>query len=255
MDLVSPVQPPSPLLRRDGMWFTPKHPNTFARKHPIDVVTIHWTGAENPAERVYKTLVSRRLSIHAIIERDGTIVQTADWQKTACAHVGNRRDRPVSLNLRSIGIEVVGRGFATKGDLPRTRGLRARDAADWAVTRPIYEAGISKRRKMLAGFTHRQVLSVLWLCDALTTTYDIPRIIPWKYGPEGPQARSLGGNEWILPAHDRDASHKPGSRRTSFRGVLGHYHVHATRWDPGPQIFNALWDRGYHPTEGMRRVA
>lgn len=255
MDLVSPVQPPSPLLRRDGMWFTPKHPNTHVRPAPPDVVALHWTGGEGKAERVYRTLEKRRLSIHAIVNPDGTIVQTADWAKTACAHIGSRHDRPTSLNLRSIGIEVVSRGFAQKSDLPRTKGLRTRKAEDWDVSRPIYEGRLGKRSKDIAGFTHRQMLSVLWLCDALTATFNIPRIIPWKYGPSGPQARNLGGSEWIVPAFDRDPSHKPGSRRTAFRGVLGHFHVHASKWDPGPQIFNALWDRGYHPTQGMRRVA
>lgn len=234
--------------------FTAKSPNTGLRQHvPLSVIGLHWTGAENGHDQVYRTLKKRRLSIHFVVNRDGSIWQMTDLS-LYCAHIGSRHDRPHSLNKRSIGIEIVSRGFATKADL-KGSDLRDRSEYDWGVSRDVYPSTIDGHRARTVAFTQEQTWSVLWLVETLCGTCDVPRRIPMVKLGDGVVPASIAkdvdlvrdedGVAWV-PAFDRDTRHRSG-RRSTFDGVLGHFHVHDSKYDPGSHLFYELWREGFNP--------
>ena len=68
----------------------------------VDRVILHHTG-DDQASKTYKTLKDRGLSVHYIIDRDGTIDYVVDESKIAYHAAG--------WNTRSIGIEIVNTGY------------------------------------------------------------------------------------------------------------------------------------------------
>jgi len=67
----------------------------------VDRIILHHTG-DDAASKTYSTLVKRKLSVHYIIDRDGTIYYTVDEAKMAY--------HAEDWNSRSIGIEIVNTG-------------------------------------------------------------------------------------------------------------------------------------------------
>ena len=232
------------------MWFRPGDRNTFKRTLPPEVIGLHWTGGEGSAERVFRVLKKRRLSVHFVRDRD-RLVQMADVLSTSCAHIGSRRDRPISLNKRTVGVEITCRGFATKADLLGS-DLRDRTELDWSEPRDVYSDYIGGRKVRMASFEPDQVDDTIWLCETLCGLLNIPRVIPWQQVPEieSDLEKRLGIPDgeggYLLPVFDRDVRRRRG-RRTVFKGVLGHLHVHKTKYDPGTQLFRALWFEGFNP--------
>ena len=76
----------------------PSRPNNIL----IDRIILHHTG-DDAAGKTYQTLKNRKLSVHYIIDRDGTIYYVVDELKMAQHAKG--------WNARSIGIEVVNTGY------------------------------------------------------------------------------------------------------------------------------------------------
>lgn len=216
---------------------------------------IHWTGGEGDSERVIRTLKARGLSVQFIVEKDGTIVQTADLM-TRCAHIGTPG------NDRFLGVETVCRGFATKEDLAKAKledpTLRDRDELDWDEQRDTYSDTIGGKSVRMASFGPQQVESLVWLSETLAGRFGFPRQIPARevtslvteFRNSGPVAFSKyvvphEGKLW-LPAFDR----KPArflSRASNYKGVLGHFHIHKTKYDPGTEVFYKLWTEGWNP--------
>ena len=69
----------------------------------VDKIILHHTG-DSSARQTYTTLKSRGLSVHYIIDRDGTIYYAVDEQYLAYHAKG--------YNTGSIGIEIVNTGYA-----------------------------------------------------------------------------------------------------------------------------------------------
>lgn len=239
---------------REHIVFKPGDPNTQCWPSKPGGVGIHWTGAENRVERVVATLKARRLSVHFGGEADGELVQLADLS-TRCAHIGSPG------NDRFIGIEMVSRGFATKADLEAAVAedptLRARDELDWGTPRDTYRDTIGGRAVNMASFAPRTIENLLWLAETLAGYLEFPRQIParavkvtdklLKSIPlPDPSALIVrhAGEDW-LPDFSRDPA--PGGRAATWRGALGHFHVHASKYDPGTQPFYALWAEGWNP--------
>ena len=239
---------------REHLVFHPGMPNTRRWPAPPGGFGIHWTGAENRVERVVETLKKRRLSVQFGGEADGELVQLADLS-TRCAHIGSPG------NGRFIGIEMVSRGFATKADLAAAVAedptLRERDELDWGVARDTYRDRIGARSVGLSGFDPRMVENLLWLAETLAGYLEFPRQIPARAvvvtdklleSIPLPDPAALivrhAGEDW-LPDFSRDPS--PRGRAVTWRGALGHCHVHPVKYDPGTQPFYALWAEGWNP--------
>lgn len=76
------------------------------KRTKTDLIVLHWTGGTGDHVRVRKTLKARGLSVHFVIDRDGTSWRMAK-EETVCAHAKG-------VNTRSVGIEIVGKdgGFS-----------------------------------------------------------------------------------------------------------------------------------------------
>lgn len=95
------------------------------RTKKVTLIVLHHSG-DDSAEKTYKTLKKRGLSVHYIVDRDGTIYYVVDENKKAlhagCCSKRNKKccgkkvcaickdDKYVGITDRSIGIEIVNTG-------------------------------------------------------------------------------------------------------------------------------------------------
>lgn len=149
-------------------------------------LVLHWTASENGRQVVHSTLSKGGLSVHFLVEPDGTIVQFCDADML-CAHA-------TGMNVDSIGIEVVNRatGIATGNQI---------------ITRTLLREKIRGVDVVYTSFTVPQRNAIKALVPALCAAYRIPVAVP--VGPDG----RLWPNEFRNEA-ERDA----------FTGVCGHLH-------------------------------
>lgn len=240
---------------RGRLWFHPGvNRNTRQRQQAVRCLVLHWVGSENPAASTARylrdqALDGRGLSCDFIVDKGSLIHQTADPLVTQCAHAGS------VINPRSAGIEITSRGFATRADV-RGEDLRERTELDWSEPRDVYTDTIGVRRTRMVAFTPEQVQSVTWLVETLCGLLDIPRIIPWRYTVPGEEELPHAvpyRDRHAVPLFDRDPGRHRRSRRATFEGVLGHFHVHKSKWDPGTQLFYRLWAEGFNPA-GIRHM-
>ncbi len=86
-------------------------PNFNDRKHPVDMLVLHYTGMETGQEALDRMCDARaEVSAHYMIWEDGRIVQLVGEDKRAW-HAGvSSWQGDSDLNSRSIGIEIVNGG-------------------------------------------------------------------------------------------------------------------------------------------------
>jgi hypothetical protein len=241
----------------DAIAFKPgTNKNTRKQTEPWHGLGIHWTGGERGADAIRDVLLDRKLSIHFCCEPSGRLVQLADLT-TRCAHIGSPG------NGRFIGVETSCRGFASKEDWEAAAKidptLRVRDDLDWATPRDTYADMIDGYRARFAGFNLEQVRSLIWLAETTAGIFQFPRQVPARkmtldqikridWPVPNPEAFvvEFNGALW-MPAFDRDPGEGPTSRAATWRGALGHFHVHPNKMDPGTQVMYALWSEGWNP--------
>lgn len=201
----------------------------------VDQFVLHYDVA-GTSRQCFKILHELRgLSVHFMLDLDGTIYQTCDLQE--------RTFHATKANPRSIGIEIANMGaytnftplkeWYTQGPdgrtvltiPPRLAGGGIRDKA--VVLRPDRDAmvtgqihGVTFRQYDL---TPQQYASLTRLTAALATA--LPRIT-LDY------PKDSGGR--LITTDLSDASWR------AYTGVLGHYHVQRNKQDPGPAF---QWER------------
>ena len=182
-----------------------------ARTEPASLIVLHWTAGIGDPAQVARTLAARRLSIHFTIGVGGEVVQQAPL-KARCAHAGT------PVNGRSIGIEVVSPGLpGPVHDREWARGVR----------RDTYTAQIKGARRTMLDYTPAQATAVADLCKGLTYAFDIPRRVPTD-----PAGRLI--TRQLTPAE-----------LAAFSGVIGHYHCHRSKLDPGTRPLERLLALGW----------
>ena len=178
---------------------------------PPSLIVLHWTGGIGGPDQVERTLASRGLSVHYAVSAAGDVVQLASLDRQ-CAHAG-------SVNRRSIGIEVCSPGFPG--------ALHDREIAR-GIERDVYTDHIRGRAAKMVGQTAAQTDAVTALVESICSGLSIPRRVPLE--PHGALVRrQLTPGEIV-----------------AFRGVLGHYHCHATKQDPGTAPLERLRERWAH---------
>lgn len=185
----------------------------------------------------FRTLQDLRgLSVHFMLDLDGTIYQTLDLKERAW-HATESNDRSIGIEICNIGayspqtratlaehyrkdaqgrIEVVLPPQAER-DL-RTPGFVARPARNEVVA-----GDVQGEELYMYDLTPQQYESLIKLTATVCTV--LPRIAP-------DYPRDARGN-LITRALD-DAQWE------SFHGLLGHYHVQKNKQDPGPAF---QWDK------------
>jgi N-acetyl-anhydromuramyl-L-alanine amidase AmpD len=188
---------------------------TFAGLKPrkrTRFIVSHWTGGAGLAVQVHRTLRTRKnergqllnLSVHFLIEPDGTIVQYVDADMR-CVHAG-------AANDDSVGIEVVNPASMA----PVVAGVR----------RELIREEIHGRDVTYTAFTVEQVSSTIALNAALTKFYGLPW--PMRVPMDGKRVRST-----TMPLAEFE----------TFVGSVGHYHVDFTKplkRDPGVALMRAI---------------
>jgi N-acetylmuramoyl-L-alanine amidase len=180
----------------------------------------------------------RNLSVHFMLDVDGTIYQTLDLKERAW-HAGTANSRSIGIEIANIGAYAIGSNddpldqWYRRDETGRRRiifpvwmkdtGIRtpdfvARPARDEAVV-----GNIQGRPMRMYDLTPRQYESLIKLTAALCVIF--------------PNMKC---------DYPRDAEGNLITRKLSeetlnkYQGLLGHYHVSAEKTDPGPAF---QWDR------------
>jgi N-acetyl-anhydromuramyl-L-alanine amidase AmpD len=187
----------------------------------------------------------RGLSVHFMLDIDGTIYQTLDLKERA-RHATIANDRSVGIEIANMGAyppgdtrvldewyprDVRGRPFiqvpARLGDPQiRTKNFTGRPA------RPEPVRGVIQGQDLVQyDLTPQQYAALIKLTAALSRIF--PKIkLDYPRDAEGK----------VLP-------HKlPDDTLAKYRGILGHFHIQTNKTDPGPAL---QWDK---VIEGARRL-
>ena len=173
-------------------------------KQAVRQIVIHLDGCRDAA-MCYDVLHNQRgLSVHFLVDNDGTIYQTLDVADCAF-HAGG-------VNEISIGIELQNRGDAAR--FPNYY----RDAG--YVERSTVTCRVHGVQFLAYDFTDAQYVAVIRLAGVLARLLAVPLTSP---------RASSGELVWSMISQARQ-----------YEGFLGHYHVSGRKWDPGPWDFRRM---------------
>ncbi|MBL9162345.1 MAG: N-acetylmuramoyl-L-alanine amidase [Planctomycetaceae bacterium] len=210
---------------RGGGWPLPMLQNV------VDQFVLHYDVCP-VSQTCFKVLHDHRnLSVHFMLDVDGTIYQTLDLKDRA-------RHATIS-NARSIGIEIANMGaYGVKNKDALMKWYEAHDGGEIRLrpSRPYDEVGVRTpsfvgrpaRQELIVGeiqgqelaqydFTPEQYESLIKLTATLCKVFpkikcDYPKDADGKLIP-----KKLSDEDW-----------------KAYQGVMGHYHVQLNKTDPGP---------------------
>jgi len=215
---------------RGGGWDLPLLQQT------IDQFVLHFDVC-GTSRQCFKVLQDERdLSVHFMLDLDGTIYQTLD--------VKERAWHATKSNSRSVGVEIANMGAYPPGDLRTldqwyqsdgqggTRITIPQAFGDGGVRTPGF-IGHPARPQPVKGrvqnqdlvqydFTPEQYHALMRLTATLCTV--LPKI-------RCDYPRDPAGN--VVP------NKLPDDQLAAYQGVLGHYHIQTNKTDPGPAL---QWD-------------
>lgn len=141
----------------------------------------------------------RGLSVHFLIDNDGTIFQTLDLVDCAFQAAG--------VNEISVGVELANRGDALR--FPN----------DYHGKREKVTCRINGHQWLAYAYTKPQIDAMIAIGKAMARIFpNLPQTFPSGGG---------GGDQlWATLTDPRE-----------YTGYLGHYHVSSQKWDPGPFDF------------------
>jgi len=198
----------------------------------VDQFVIHYDAC-GTSRTCFKVLHdSRGLSVHFMLDLDGTIYQTLDLKERAW--------HATTSNTRSIGIEIANRGAEEPGDPDFLKDWYHQDSNGTTLVIPgtntqytVDFVGHPARPEIVVGnlqgktlrqydFTPQQYTALQKLTATLCTVF--PKI-------KCDYPRDAAGNLVTNKLSD-DVLAK-------YQGVLGHFHIQTNKVDPGPAF---QWD-------------
>jgi N-acetylmuramoyl-L-alanine amidase len=217
--------------RRGGGWDLP----TLQRV--VDQFVLHYDVA-GVSKQCFNILHDYRdLSVHFMLDIDGTIYQTLDLKERAW--------HATTSNDRSIGIEIANMGAYAPGDMKALDEWYPRDASGRPFiqvparygnpmihtpnftgrpARPDLVRGVVQGEELVQyDLTPQQYAALIKLTAALATVFP-------KIKPDYP--RDAAGNLILAKL--------PDDRLAAYQGVLGHFHIQTNKTDPGPAL---QWDK------------
>jgi hypothetical protein len=206
----------------------------------VDQFVIHYDAC-GLASTCFRVLHDQRgLSVHFLLDLDGTLYQTLDLADTAW-HATRSNPRSVGIEIANVGAYPPGspspldEWYAADSLGPRVvipirlgdGGLRLRDHVARPVRPERVRGAIQGQELEMFDLTPAQYESLARLTAALSHVFPQLRLEVPRYA-DGEHAgavrrEALSDEEW--------ASH---------RGLLGHLHVQANKHDPGPAFD---WER------------
>ncbi len=207
-------------------------------RRAVDLFVVHYDQSWTSRNCFHVLHDVRGLSVHFLLDLDGTIYQTCDLVER-CRHAREANDR-------SIGVEVAHPGALE--DDPEVAARYRRDASGrpflalppWLGPRPLRTAGFvprPARSEPVRGAIHGR-----------------PRT-QWDFTAEQYEAlgRLIAACARIFPRLPIEAPRDPATGRVldrtlaaggldpaAFRGIVGHYHLTEDKTDPGPAFD---WER------------
>jgi N-acetyl-anhydromuramyl-L-alanine amidase AmpD len=211
----------------------------------VDQFVIHYDEC-GTSRQCFKVLHdARNLSVHFLLDLDGTVYQTLDLKERAW-HAS-------ASNSRSVGVEIANPGAYGVGEKKPFSEWYARDAnGRTRITIPARFGDGGIRTKGFAGAPARP--------EAVAGTIQGKALVQYDFTPE--QYRALiqltATLSKVFPKLEcdcpRDSAGKvilhklPDDVLEHYRGVLGHFHIQAEKVDPGPAF---QWD---YVIGGARRL-
>lgn len=203
----------------------------------VDQFVIHFD-ARGTSRECFEVLHDlRTLSVHFMLDLDGTLYQTMDLKESAW--------HATVANPRSIGIEIANVGaYPVGGANPFGRWYARGDDGATRLTIPggVEAAGIRNPSASLRPARGEPIVGKVQGQDL--DQYDYT---PEQYEALGKLTATLCT---IFPRIRRDIPrdadgqlipHKlPDDQLAAYEGILGHYHIQTNRVDPGPAF---QWDR------------
>ncbi len=202
----------------------------------VDQFVIHYDVC-GTSRRCFSVLHDHRtLSVHFMLDIDGTIYQTLDLKERAW-HAGKANDRSVGIEIANMGAypldnsKVLDQWYQPQPDgstrltLPESRGdggVRNLDDVVGPIRPDPVVGTINERELRQYDLTPQQYQALIKLTAALT------RIFP-KMANDYP--RDDEGN--LIPGLLTD------EQFADFQGLIAHYHIKTSKVDPGPAF---QWD-------------
>lgn len=202
----------------------------------VDQFVVHYDVC-GTSKRCFQVLHDARgLSVHFMLDVDGTIYQTLDLKERAW--------HATIANDRSVGIEIANMGgypvrAASKSDKDPLAAWYGKDEQGKTIlTFPggLESSGIRDRSKPLHPARNEPVVGTVQ--GSTLRQYDLT---PQQYDSLTRLTATLCA---VLPKircdYPRDASGQlipgklPDAQLSAYQGVLGHYHVQSNKTDPGP---------------------
>lgn len=165
----------------------------------VNLFVLHWDGCTS-AHQCFQVLLDRGLSVHLLLDGDGTVYQALDLAEARAWHAGD-------FNERSIGVEIQ-------------NPVRLHRNQWQKPPRPVVaELGVhGARRHEHLDFYDVQKRRAVELAEVICDRFGIPRALPT--GTDGQVLRVLAPS--------------------GFRGVCGHYHLSREKPDPGLSLWAGL---------------
>jgi hypothetical protein len=165
----------------------------------VNLFVLHWDGCTS-ARQCFHVLLERGLSVHLMLDGDGTVYQALDLAEARAWHAGD-------VNERSIGVEIQNpvQLHRNKWQTPPRE----------VVVDPGVHGGPTYEH---LDFYDVQMKRAIELAEVLCARFGISRTLP--LGAGGDVLRTLAP--------------------TGFRGVCGHYHVSKSKPDPGLTLWPGL---------------
>jgi hypothetical protein len=203
----------------------------------VDQFVIHYDACGTSRKCFDVLHDGRGLSVHFLLDLDGTIYQTLDlkeraWHATISnsrsigveiAHIGAYPEGQRTALDKWYGVSATGETLLTPPGAPRDLGLRTQDFVGRPARPELISGTIQGTRLYQYDFTPEQYDSLIKLTAALCKVFpkircDYPRDDQGQLIPQ------------VLPKEQWQA----------FQGVLGHYHIQQNKTDPGPAF---QWDK------------
>lgn len=210
----------------------------------VDQFVLHFDVCGTSAQCFYILHDRRGLSVHFMLDVDGTIYQTLDLKERAW-HSTKANDRSIGIEIANIGAyrpdsrdTPFAKWYRTDASgqvqLIFPENIKGREALSSKTLRPRraepVKGSIHGRDYVQYDYTPEQYEALIKLSAALSDIF--PKLKP--DAPRTPEGtiidRTLSDEQWA-----------------SFSGILGHYHVQSNKTDPGPAMD---WD---YLLEGVRR--
>jgi len=202
----------------------------------VDQFVIHYDvcGTSRQCFKILHDL--RDLSVHFMLDLDGTIYQTLD--------VKERAWHASSANSRAVGIEIANMGaYGVNGKNPFEQWYAKEPNGQTRITIPEQFGDGGIRTKDFVGYPARP--------EPVTGPVQGRELIQYDFTPEQYQAlikltaalcKALPNIKCDFPrdAAGRLISQKmPDGELEAYQGILGHFHIQANKVDPGPAF---QWD-------------